>query len=63
MKMKKTLSMLLAICMLLTLVGCKSNISDYENIQNKTQMRSSFNDEVYVWESFLFPTNRTTGVQ
>lgn len=26
-------------------------------------MQNNFNEEQYVWESFQFPTNRTSGIQ
>ena len=34
-------------------------------VQNDAQviMQNSFNEEQYVWESFQFPTNRTSGIQ
>ena len=45
--------------------GCQSDKTiSYENIPNQPIMQSSdFNQEHYIWEIFLFPTNRTSGVQ
>ena len=42
----------------IALAGCCSD----DNVAEMT-FGSSFNQETYVWESFMFPTNRTTGAQ
>ena len=48
--------------------GCVSDISDDNNekdndgfnniIMTNQSFRSDFNKESYIWESFIFPTNR-----
>lgn len=51
----------------MTFIGCTTNqpCTDYhvpsQHIQNSA--RSGFNEETYVWEQLMFPTNRTSGVQ
>ena len=46
------------------LSGCKSkeqiNVPQQPTTTNTIQL-IEFNQEHYIWESFLFPTNRTTG--
>ena len=61
--MKKLSCILLSLALLLA-VGCQTDKVTYEKVPSQATMQSSsFNQEHYVWESFLFPTNRTTGAQ
>lgn len=54
---KKLIAVVLLSAML---IGCKSE-SQYYNNQGGTNVifSTNFNEEHYVWEGFLFPTNRT----
>lgn len=56
----------IAILALATIIGCSSIDSKKDLEQTVSQsevVQSAFNEEVYVWESFNFPTNRTSGLQ
>lgn len=53
----KKLSLLLVLISLFSFSGCK-NQDISTNSSQKTYMSSSFNQESYIWESLLFPTNR-----
>lgn len=46
------------------LFGCATG-PDYETDPGSTNkvMTIEFNQEQYIWQGFLFPTNRTSGVQ
>ena len=62
---KKLLGGLILVCLIF---GCVSDISDdndekdndgFNNIIMTNQtFKSDFNKESYIWESFIFPTNR-----
>ena len=57
---KKFLTGIILVCLTF---GCVSDISDdndgFNNIIMTNQsFRSDFNKESYIWESFIFPTNR-----
>jgi len=54
--------MLVSLACATTMIGCKSDDAA-NNSNNKTMMSAGFNEETYIWESFLFPTNRTSGKQ
>lgn len=48
----------------LIFVGCKSSYSEELKFEDEktlqpTQYERSFNDESYIWENFVFPTNKT----
>ena len=63
-KMIRNLLLMLTACSIVAICGCKSNEITVIESDHKVEMKSgAFNEEHYVWESFLFPTNRTTGVQ
>lgn len=45
-----------------SLCGCCSKTPDKSNTytdMNSSPTQSGFNDESYIWEIFVFPTNRT----
>ena len=53
-----------AACVLLGIVGCETAPTVvYDNSTPKVTTSAAFNQETFVWEYFLFPTNRTTGAQ
>ena len=62
---KKFLTGIILVCLIF---GCVSDISDDNNekdndgfnniIMTNQSLRSDFNKETYIWESFIFPTNR-----
>ena len=61
---KKFLTGIFLVCLIF---GCVSDISDDNNekddgfnniIMTNQSFRSDFNKESYIWESFIFPTNR-----
>ena len=55
---------LLALTLLGCVEGCQSDKSNYQTIDGTNQvMKVEFNQEQYIWQGFLFPTNRTSGVQ
>lgn len=47
--------------------GCQNNETKFENVEsiNNTNLvfQTKFNEEQYIWQYFIFPTNRTSGVQ
>ena len=59
---------LTGISLVCLIFGCVSDISDDNNekdndgfnniIMTNQSLRSDFNKESYIWESFIFPTNR-----
>ena len=60
----KILTGIILVCLIF---GCVSDISDDNNekddgfnniIMTNQSFRSDFNKETYIWESFIFPTNR-----
>ena len=61
----KILTGIILVCLIF---GCVSDISDDNNekdndgfnniIMTNQSLRSDFNKETYIWESFIFPTNR-----
>ena len=56
---------LLAAALLVAFVlGCQTQ-PKYEDVPDQPAVMQSagFNEEHYIWESFLFPTNRTSGRQ
>ena len=65
--MKKLIIAFVIACSLLA--GCindkpaNNDVSEADLIGSKTNVvfQIQFNEERYIWESFLFPTNRTTG--
>ena len=61
---KKILTGIILVCLIF---GCVSDISDDNNekddgfnniIMTNQSFKSDFNKESYIWESFIFPTNR-----
>ena len=58
----RTVKLIVVSIGILALAGCSSERFD-RNVPRGTAVASpaSFSDETYVWEGFLFPTNRTTG--
>ena len=61
---KKFLTGIILVCLIF---GCVSDISDDNNekddgfnniIMTNQSFKSDFNKESYIWESFIFPTNR-----
>ena len=58
--MKKIIAIATLSCLML--FGCKSKPQNpqYYDGRNNTNvmMQTEFNDETYVWESFIFSTNR-----
>lgn len=65
--MKKAIITFILACSLLA--GCihdktaGNDVPESDLIGSKTNtvFQIQFNEERYIWESFLFPTNRTTG--
>lgn len=57
----RIMKLLVISLVLLTFSGCSSEKFD-QNVPCGTIVTSpaSFYDETYVWEDFMFPTNRTT---
>ena len=58
---------LTGIILVFLIFGCVSDISDDNNekddgfnniIMTNQSFKSDFNKESYIWESFIFPTNR-----
>lgn len=44
--------------------GCKSNsFFIIDNNKNASQQTGAFNDETYIWESWLFSTNKVDEVK
>ena len=60
---KKLIALFLVAAVLLC--GCCSKTPDKSNtytdvtVTNSSPTQSGFNDESYIWEIFVFPTNRT----
>ena len=55
---------LFALTLLGYVAGCQSDKSNYQTVDGTNQvMKVEFNQEQYIWQGFLFPTNRTSGVQ
>ena len=57
---------LIASLFAILIAGCMSDGKQepaIPSVQNEEVMMIDFNQEVYIWENFLFPTNRTTGRQ
>jgi hypothetical protein len=50
---------LITLAGLVLFIGCTSSKQSSEQIPQGMIFSSSFNEENYVWESFMFPTNRT----
>ena len=51
-------------CMLLGSIGCETVPTIvYDNSTPKVTTSASFNQEAFVWEYFLFPTNRVSGAK
>lgn len=57
--MKLVKYLLLAI--VITFCGCKSTVENSDH--DKVIMGSGFNESVYVWESFVFPSNRVESIK
>ena len=53
-----------AACMLLGIIGCETVPTIvYDNSTPKVTTSAAFNQETFVWEYFLFPTNRVSGTK
>ena len=51
-------------CMLLGSTGCETVPTIvYDNSTPKVTTSAPFNQETFVWEYFLFPTNRVSGTK
>lgn len=61
--MKKILYIIALSLACILLPSCKNSQNNFYYQSQKQIHTNDFNEEVYVWESFLFPTNRTTGAQ
>lgn len=61
MLMRNIITKVIALVLIsIAIVGCKSaEYSDYKS--DKTSVSSGFNDENYIWEGWIFPSNKTTG--
>lgn len=62
--------MSLFLCSCIDCTSYDNNIDNEVHFANPTVIddnviifRTDFNNEHYIWESFYFPTNRTSGVQ
>ena len=61
---KAIVETLLAFTLLGCVAGCQTDKSNYQTVDGTNQvMKVEFNQEQYIWQGFLFPTNRTSGVQ
>ena len=62
--MIKKIFFAVAACMLLGSIGCETVPTIvYDNSTPKVTTSASFNQETFVWEHFLFPTNRVSGTK
>lgn len=60
----KKLIYAIAIAAAVSVAGCKSDsFFIIDNDRNASQQTSAFNDETYIWESWLFSTNRVNEVK
>lgn len=54
----------LIIASVISVTGCKSNsFFIIDNNKNTSQQTGAFNDETYIWESWLFSTNKVDEVK
>lgn len=72
MKTIKTIALVISACFAFTICGCvsgcqmteeKQHFVNVQPAQTNSLTGKNFSDEIYIWESFIFPTNRTTGVK
>ena len=65
--MKNLFKLLSVVVLAVLLIGCTTTTADKAEANSSTNQTMScsgkFNEESYIWQSFLFPTNRTSGVQ
>jgi outer membrane PBP1 activator LpoA protein len=65
--MKNLFKLLSIVVLAALLIGCTTASADKAQANSTTNQTMTcsgkFNEESYIWQSFLFPTNRTSGVQ